>query len=107
MVLGTTFVLVFVPASAVVGILFALTQWFIVSKIQVGAGRVSNNGYMHVDEDGVDDSEVNAKCAEIQAAISEGGLFSSILHVNVIQFLLRFLCCQCMYRCLVSQENLL
>lgn len=72
MVLGTTFVLAFVPASAVVGILFALSQWYIVSKISVGRKPVSNNGYMHVDEDGIDNSSVDEKVAEIQSAISEG-----------------------------------
>jgi hypothetical protein len=72
MVLGDAFVLWFVPAAAVVGILFALVQWYIVSGVSVGGEGKGNNGYLHVDEDGVSDAEVVAKCAEIQAAISEG-----------------------------------
>ncbi len=72
MVLGDVFVLWFVPAAAVVGILFALVQWYIVSGVSVGGEGKGNNGYLHVDEDGVSDAEVVAKCAEIQAAISEG-----------------------------------
>jgi len=61
-----------VPAAAVVGILFALVQWYIVSGVSVGGEAKGNNGYFHADEDGVSDAEVVAKCAEIQAAISEG-----------------------------------
>jgi hypothetical protein len=73
MAVGEVFVLAFVPAACVVGILFALAQWYIVSRVTVGGHHsASNNGYMHVDEDGVDDPSVVAKCAEIQAAISEG-----------------------------------
>lgn len=75
MVLGTTFVLCFVPAAAAVGILFALLQWYLVSCVSVGGHggeKEHNNGYMHVSEDGIDDIGVVAKCAEIQNAISEG-----------------------------------
>lgn len=72
-VLGTTFVLVFVPLACIVGIAFALMQWYIVSQVSVSGHLASNNGYRQVDEDGVDDPTVVAKCAEIQAAISEGG----------------------------------
>lgn len=79
MVLGTTFVLAFVPASCVVGIVFALVQWYIVSQVSVGGGSHSNNGYMEVNEDGVDEHSVVAKCAEIQAAIHEGPPLSSFL----------------------------
>ncbi len=62
----------FVPAASVVGILFALTQWFIVSRVSVGSEGKGNNGYVHVEEDGISELEVVAKCAEIQTAISEG-----------------------------------
>ncbi len=72
MVIGETFVLWFVPAAAVVGILFALIQWFIVSRVSVGGEGKGNNGYVHVEEDGISELEVVAKCAEIQSAISEG-----------------------------------
>lgn len=79
MVLGTTFVLAFVPASCVVGIAFALVQWYIVSQVSVGGESHSNNGYREVNEDGVDEHSVVAKCAEIQAAIHEGPLLSTFL----------------------------
>jgi inorganic pyrophosphatase len=88
MVLGDVFVLWFVPAAAVVGILFALVQWYIVSGVSVGGEGKGNNGYLHVDEDGVSDAEVVAKCAEIQAAISEGA--ESFL-VTEYQYLLIFM----------------
>ena len=60
---------------------------------------MSNNGYMHVDEDGIDNSSVVAKCAGIQAAISEGSesfltteyqylsVFMSIFSVIIFVFL--------------------
>jgi inorganic pyrophosphatase len=82
MVLGETFVLWFVPAAAVVGILFALTQWFIVSRVSVGGEGKGNNGYLHVEEDGISELEVVAKCAEIQAAISEGLCVSAAIEIS-------------------------
>jgi inorganic pyrophosphatase len=79
MVISDTFVLWFVPAAAVVGILFALTQWFIVSRVSVGGEGKGNNGYVHVEEDGISELEVVAKCAEIQSAISEGLCVRAVL----------------------------
>ncbi|EFJ37994.1 hypothetical protein SELMODRAFT_270204 [Selaginella moellendorffii] len=67
---------ILIPVAALIGILFALFQWYIVSRVSVGAAtRVSsNNGYndslLSHEEDG--DEGAEAKCAEIQQAISEG-----------------------------------
>ncbi|KAJ7513667.1 hypothetical protein O6H91_23G010100 [Diphasiastrum complanatum] len=72
-------VLVLVPVAAVIGIVFALVQWLIVSRVSVRASAangtpVSNNGYGEylLEEEGTDDANLVLKCAEIQSAISEG-----------------------------------
>lgn len=82
-----------IPACAVVGIVFSLVQWFIVAKVKVSSERHVNNGgsakngyheYLIEEEDGVNDQNVVAKCAEIQNAISEGDkTFSLISDLNV------------------------
>lgn len=77
--LGTEIV---IPVCAVIGIIFSLVQWFIVSRVKVSTERtvdaVAKNGkngysdYLIEEEDGINDQNVVAKCAEIQNAISEG-----------------------------------
>ncbi|KAG5618723.1 hypothetical protein H5410_018547 [Solanum commersonii] len=77
--LGTEIV---IPVCAVVGIVFSLFQWYLVSRVKVsserGATSPSNNnknGYgdcLIEEEEGINDQNVVAKCAEIQNAISEG-----------------------------------
>lgn len=72
-----------IPVAAVIGIVFSLVQWFIVSRVKVTlerhappAGPNSNkngfNDYLIEEEEGLHDQNVVAKCAEIQNAISEG-----------------------------------
>lgn len=71
-----------IPVCAVIGIVFSLVQWYLVSKVKVspergGAAAASNgkNGYSDYlieEEDGINDQNVVVKCAEIQNAISEG-----------------------------------
>lgn len=71
-----------VPVCAVIGIVFSLIQWFLVSRIKVSPDRhssSSNNGkgagygdYLIEEEEGLNDHNVVMKCAEIQSAISEG-----------------------------------
>ncbi|KAJ7534518.1 hypothetical protein O6H91_13G097700 [Diphasiastrum complanatum] len=72
---------IFIPVAAGVGILFALVQWFIVSRVSVSSSKdgqhppISNNGYndyLLQEEGGIDESDAVAKCSEIQAAIAEG-----------------------------------
>lgn len=67
---------VLIPAAALVGIAFALLQWYLVSKVKVSGD--SSNGYsgklIEEEEDGIDSLEVSIKCAEIQNAISVGNL---------------------------------
>ncbi|EEE62395.1 hypothetical protein OsJ_17186 [Oryza sativa Japonica Group] len=85
--IGTVAAEVLIPLAAVIGILFAVLQWYMVSRVAVpphdgvgGAGKVereSDGG--DGDGDGVDDEEdgvdyrgVEARFAEIQHAISRG-----------------------------------
>lgn len=60
----------FIPASAIIGIVFAVIQYVAVSKVTVGI-PAGDGSYVAV-EDGVGDSEVIQSVAEIQGAISEG-----------------------------------
>lgn len=72
-----------IPVCAVVGILFSLLQWYLVSRVRVTPDRnapapgtnAKKNGFndhLIEEEEGVTDQNVVAKCAEIQNAISEG-----------------------------------
>lgn len=65
-----------IPAAAAVGILFALLQWFLVSRVSVSGGSEESDGYdnnlMGDEEGSMDDHTVVLKCAEIQSAISVG-----------------------------------
>ena len=71
---------VLIPASALVGIVFALLQWYLVSKVKVSGD--SSNGLsdklIEDEEDGVNNREASIKCAEIQHAISVGNLSLSL-----------------------------
>ncbi|KAK6915664.1 LOW QUALITY PROTEIN: Pyrophosphate-energised proton pump [Dillenia turbinata] len=79
--LGESLTQVLIPASAIIGIGFALLQWFLVSKVKISSESESNNGYkqrlieddLEEEEEGVERANiVAAKCAEIQEAISVG-----------------------------------
>lgn len=70
-----------IPVCAVVGIVFSLVQWFLVSRVKLtsetsSSPRNNKNGYgaeyLIEEEEGINDHSVVAKCAEIQNAISEG-----------------------------------
>lgn len=84
--LGTEIV---IPVCAVVGIVFSLYQWYVVSRVKVSSERgdtsPSNNNkngygdYLIEEEEGVNDQNVVAKCADIQNAISEGEIISSYM----------------------------
>ena len=72
---------ILIPATAVVGIAFALVQWLLVSKVKLsperessGAGNNKNgySDYLIEEEEGLNNHNVVVKCAEIQSAISEG-----------------------------------
>ncbi|GJM87157.1 hypothetical protein PR202_ga03083 [Eleusine coracana subsp. coracana] len=96
---------VLVPLAAVVGIAFAVAQWVIVSRVKLAP---SGDGARDKDvlgdslieeEEGLNDHNVVAKCAEIQNAIAEGatsflfteyqyvGIFMSIFAVVIFLFL--------------------
>lgn len=73
-----------IPVCAVVGIVFSLAQWFLVSRVKLTPERLgpsssprNKNGYgdyLIEEEEGINDHNVVVKCAEIQNAISEGVL---------------------------------
>jgi hypothetical protein len=71
-----------IPVCAVIGIVFSLVQWLVVSRVKITPERhapasANKNGYSDYlieEEDGINDQNVVAKCAEIQSAISEGEL---------------------------------
>uniref|UniRef100_A0A0E0DMB3 H(+)-exporting diphosphatase n=1 Tax=Oryza meridionalis TaxID=40149 RepID=A0A0E0DMB3_9ORYZ len=78
--IGTVAAEVLIPLAAVIGILFAVLQWYVVSRVAVpphdgggaGKGERESDGVDDDEEDGVDYRGVEARCAEIQHAISVG-----------------------------------
>ena len=79
--LSETLTEVLISVVAIVGILFALIQWFLVSHVKVAPDHShtpSNNNkngsseYLIEEEEGINDHNVVSKCAEIQNAICEG-----------------------------------
>lgn len=74
---------ILIPAAAVVGIVFALIQWTLVSKVKLSPEQHppasgNKNGYADYlieEEEGLNDHNVVVKCADIQSAISEGEKF--------------------------------
>ena len=79
-ILGELGTQVLIPVAGVIGIVFAVAQWAIVSKVKVTPGAASAAGgakngygdYLIEEEEGLNDHNVVVKCAEIQTAISEG-----------------------------------
>ena len=71
-----------IPLAALVGLAFALLQWFLVSRVKVSGSYGERNGYkdklIGETEEGVDSLEVTIKVAEIQNAISIGELSLSL-----------------------------
>lgn len=75
---------ILIPACAVVGIVFALFQWILVSKVKLSsdkhhssaaAASDGKNGFTEAlieEEEGINEHSVVQKCADIQNAISEG-----------------------------------
>ncbi|KAL0354832.1 UNVERIFIED_CONTAM: Pyrophosphate-energized vacuolar membrane proton pump 1 [Sesamum radiatum] len=101
--LGTEIV---IPLCAVIGIVFSLVQWFLVSKVKLsperGGASAANNGkngyseYLIEEEDGINDQTVVVKCAEIQNAISEGQN-SSRSHYKSADLIFHLICvCSCL-----------
>lgn len=69
---------ILIPVCAVVGIAFALVQWLIVSKVKLvpevpnsAEGKCFTDSLLE-EEEGINERSIVHKCAEIQAAISEG-----------------------------------
>nr|GEX42464.1 pyrophosphate-energized vacuolar membrane proton pump-like [Tanacetum cinerariifolium] len=91
--LGTQLI---IPVCAIIGIIFSLIQWYLVSKVKLsldnnkseGGGENKNvlNECLIEEEEGDHDHNVVKKCAEIQNAISEGAtsfLFTEYQYVGV------------------------
>ena len=76
--LSETFVDIFIPAAAVVGIAFALFQWSVVSRVRL-VGPLS--GYSMMEEGQNDNAE--AKIVEIQSAIAVGERAAKDFPTNV------------------------
>lgn len=83
-----------VPVCAVIGIVFSLVQWFLVSRVKLtpdrngttSSPRNNKNGYgdfLIEEEEGINDHSVVVKCAEIQNAISEGNLTCPLLDLSL------------------------
>ncbi|KAK9147031.1 hypothetical protein Sjap_006934 [Stephania japonica] len=91
--LGEILTQILIPLCALVGIGFAVLQWFLVSKVKVCGESMSdvNNGFderlLQEDvEENVDVHGVVAKCAEIQHAISVGAssfLFTQYKYLSI------------------------
>nr|GFA84280.1 pyrophosphate-energized vacuolar membrane proton pump-like [Tanacetum cinerariifolium] len=70
---------ILIPICAVIGIVFSLFQWYLVSQVKVSVDKSSSSGddkngfteSLIEEEEGVNDHTVVQKCAEIQQAISE------------------------------------
>ncbi|XP_073056305.1 pyrophosphate-energized vacuolar membrane proton pump-like isoform X1 [Primulina eburnea] len=91
--LGTQIV---IPVCAVIGIVFSLVQWLLVSRVKLSLeSNVSDSlknvqdahgDYLIEEEEGINDQNVVETCAEIQNAISEGitsFLFTEYQYVGV------------------------
>ena len=70
---------ILIPVCAIIGIVFSLIQWYLVSQVKLshdsGPSGNNKNGYSESlieEEEGLNDHSVVSKCAEIQNAISEG-----------------------------------
>ncbi|CAN6459500.1 unnamed protein product [Victoria cruziana] len=96
-ILSETVTEVLIPVASVVGIAYALLQWFLVSRVKLSPEQLptsSNNSskknglseYLVEEEEGLSDHNVVSKCAEIQTAISEGAtsfLFTEYRYVGI------------------------
>ncbi|KVH93751.1 Pyrophosphate-energised proton pump [Cynara cardunculus var. scolymus] len=87
--LGTEIV---IPICALVGIVFSLFQWYLVSQVKLSLEKPAagdKNGFTEAlieEEEGINDHTVVQKCAEIQTAISEGAtsfLFTEYQYVGI------------------------
>lgn len=93
-----------IPICAVIGIVFSLVQWYLVSLVKLSPenGGYSpknekNNGChdsLVEEEEGINDQNVVVRCAEIQNAISEGKSYSLLDLFLIIE---RFSCSHSWY----------
>nr|KJB26321.1 hypothetical protein B456_004G237000 [Gossypium raimondii] len=80
-----------IPLASLVGIGFALLQWFLVSRVKLSS-QDSSNGYKQKliesdeEEEGINNLEISIKCTEIQHAISVGAtsfLFTEYKYLGI------------------------
>eukprot|EP00252_Welwitschia_mirabilis_P021781 TRINITY_DN568_c0_g3_i1.p1 TRINITY_DN568_c0_g3~~TRINITY_DN568_c0_g3_i1.p1 ORF type:complete len:765 (-),score=100.22 TRINITY_DN568_c0_g3_i1:142-2436(-) len=85
---------ILIPVAAVIGIGFALIQWFLVSRVSVRQSKNANNAdskngcdeRLLQEEEGEIGANYAAKCDEIQSAISEGAtsfLFTEYQYMGI------------------------
>ncbi|XXG79133.1 hypothetical protein AAC387_Pa09g0271 [Persea americana] len=90
-IMSETLTQILIPVAALVGIGFALLQWFLVSQVKVSGDVGVNNGsctekLIEDEEENVDSHAVTVKCAEIQNAISVGAtsfLFTEYKYLSI------------------------
>ncbi|XP_070016506.1 pyrophosphate-energized vacuolar membrane proton pump-like [Nicotiana sylvestris] len=83
---------ILIPVAALVGIGFALLQWFLVSKVKISGGSELEDGCNDmlieedVQEEGIDSDATVAKCAEIQKFLNVGAtsfLFTEYKYLGI------------------------
>ncbi|CAI9293403.1 unnamed protein product [Lactuca saligna] len=102
--MGTSLILsdlgteIIIPVCALVGIVFSLFQWFLVSKVKLSLdGSGGKNAFTESlieEEEGINDHNVVQKCAEIQNAISEGAtsfLLTEYKYVGIFMVVFAFI----------------
>ncbi|KAJ8619429.1 hypothetical protein MRB53_027958 [Persea americana] len=90
-IMSETLTQILIPVAALVGIGFALLQWFLVSQVKVSGDVGVNNGIcteklIEDEEENVDSHAVTIKCAEIQNAIAVGAtsfLFTEYKYLSI------------------------
>ncbi|PPD69504.1 hypothetical protein GOBAR_DD33613 [Gossypium barbadense] len=82
---------ILIPLASLVGIGFAVLQWFLVSRVKLSS-QDSSNGYKQKliesdeEEEGINNLEISIKCTEIQHAISVGAtsfLFTEYKYLGI------------------------
>lgn len=85
---------ILIPSASLIGIGFALLQWFLVSRVKVSKHDEYHDSLVDNEEEGVDGFESVIKCSEIQSAISVGKkalcLYSLVLwYVGLVSMVTR------------------
>ncbi|KMZ63977.1 Inorganic diphosphatase [Zostera marina] len=80
-----------IPVSAIIGIIFSLVQWYIVSKVKISGNQgLESNANDPLMEEGINDQQIITKVTDIQNAISTGAssfLFTEYKYVGMFMTL--------------------